>query len=286
MVLACSLAWSGFDTVRKVLVRRVAPVPLVFLLTLGQVPLFAAWVGGDGVPAVSQAYLAPAAGSILLNVAANLGFIYAIQLSPLSLTIPFLSLTPVFTTLLAAPLLGEWPTPLQTLGILVVVAGAFGLNLERGEGVTLPGLWRAFLRERGGVLMVGVAVLWSIAMPLDKLALEAASASFHGLVLSLGVAVGLLVVLAVQGRGRLRGISTVRGAIKGFAVALVLSALALGLQLLAIHLVWVSLVETFKRGIGNVMAMVLGTLIFGERVSREKVMAVGMMVAGVAMILL
>ena len=40
LVVASSLGWSAFDLLRKLLVREVAPVALVLLLTLGTVPLW------------------------------------------------------------------------------------------------------------------------------------------------------------------------------------------------------------------------------------------------------
>ena len=70
LVVASSLGWSGFDLLRKLLLRQVAPVALLLLLTLGSVPLFAAWVWIDGVAAPDPGYLTPALTSVLLNVVA------------------------------------------------------------------------------------------------------------------------------------------------------------------------------------------------------------------------
>src|SRR6266849_3381929 len=99
LVVFSSLGWAGFDLLRKLLVREVAPVALLLMLTLGAVPLFAAWVWIDGVAAPASGYLAPALGSVVLNVVANLLFLHGMRIAPLSVAIPLLSLTPVFTTL-------------------------------------------------------------------------------------------------------------------------------------------------------------------------------------------
>src|SRR5262249_4549448 len=148
---------------------------------------------------------------------------------------------PAFTALLAIPLLGERPAPLQGLGILLVVAGAIALNLPSGAAGGLP--WR---RETAALWMVAVAFLWALANPLDKLSVERASGPFHGLVLNAGVAAGTLAGLAAWGRlGELAQVRTVRGP---FAASLAVSAAALGLQLIAIQHLWVGLVETLKRG--------------------------------------
>src|SRR3954468_7635238 len=131
LVVASSLGWSAFDLLCQLLVREVAPVALVLLLTLGTVPLFAVWVWIDGAAAPGPGYLAPALTSVLLNVVANLLFLHGMRLTPISVAIPLLSLTPVFTTLTALPLLGERPSAAGVAGILLVIAGAIWLNWPR-----------------------------------------------------------------------------------------------------------------------------------------------------------
>jgi drug/metabolite transporter (DMT)-like permease len=69
-------------------------------------------------------------------------------------------------------------------------------------------------------------------------------------------------------------------------VAFLISAAALALQLIAIRMVLVSIVETVKRGLGNVAAAALGRWVFGERVGWWQWTAVAVMAGGVALILL
>lgn len=85
-MLVASLGWATFDAARKHLSDRIPPVALVVLLMLGQVPVFAIWLGfsvaSNGAPAVESDYLAPVLLSIAINVAANLLFLRAVNLSP------------------------------------------------------------------------------------------------------------------------------------------------------------------------------------------------------------
>jgi len=275
-VVACAFAWSGFDLSRKALVAKIAPTPLVLLLTAGQVPLFALWTAVDGWPAVAPGYWAPSAASMALNVVANLAFIHAFRLAPISVTIPLLSLSPALTAMMAVPLLGERLDARQDLGIALVVVGAFVLNFGRGEGERRSTL-------AGVLLMLVVVVFWSLTPPLDKLALTAASAPFHGFVLTAGVTVGVLAVLAAQRRvGEVRQVARAPWL---YLAALLVSTLALAFQLLAMRLVYVAFVETFKRGVGNAMALVYGRFVFAERVGPAKVAAVALLAAGVGLIL-
>lgn len=280
LLLSLGLASSGFDLFRKLLVRHLAPVPMVVLLALASVPLFGILLALQGGVTVSPGYWLPAAGSVVLNLAANLTFLQAVRISPLSLTVPLLSLTPAFTALLGFRVLGERPASSAVLGIVLVVAGAFWLNLS-GSDATRP-FWRTVASQPGAWLMAGAALLMSCAIPLDKLAVGYANPPFHGLVLCAGIALGSLGVLAAQRRlGELAGIRQGWGP---FLLALVSSTLALGLQLVALKLVLISVVETVKRGVGNLMAIVLGRAVFGEAVTLSKLAAAALMAGGVALI--
>ncbi|HEV7505279.1 MAG TPA: DMT family transporter [Thermoanaerobaculia bacterium] len=286
LVVASSLGWSGFDLLRKLLVRQVAPVALLLLLTLGSVPLFAAWVWIDGVAAPGPGYLAPALASVLLNVVANLLFLHGMRLAPISVAIPLLSLTPVFTTLTAIPLLGERPSAAGVAGILLVIAGAIWLNWprrpadRRGEAPAAGDPRRSLA---GAMMVATTALLWSLTPPLDKMAVERAGAPLHGMVLTGGVALAVFGVLAFQGGlGELGGVRRIPGLL---VLALVVSSAALGLQFLAMPKVFVGTIETLKRGIGNCMSLIYGRLFFHEAVTASKILAVGLMAVGVGMIL-
>lgn len=277
IVLASSVAWAGVDTSRKMLAGRIRPVPLIVLLTLASVPPFGAWLAWEGMPEIGRGYWLPALTSLALNVFSNLAFIHALRLSPLSVTVPLLSLTPVFTAVMAIPLLGERPAPLQLAGILLVVAGAFVLHWPgKGQGKEKGGI------ERGALWVVAVAFAWSLTIPLDKLAVESSNAPFHATALCGGV--GLAVLTVLMGQGRLRELANVGRARGAFTLCLVGSVVALALQFVAFQLVWVSLIETIKRGVGNLSALLMGRVLFGEPITPRKVFALGTMAVGVALV--
>ncbi|HYO12509.1 MAG TPA: DMT family transporter [Thermoanaerobaculia bacterium] len=282
LVLACSLGWAGFDLLRKLLVTEIPPVALVFLLTAGSVPLFGLWAIVEGVGPPAPGYLAPALGSVLLNLVANLLFLTGMRIAPLSVTVPLLSLTPAFTTLLAVPLLGERPGVADAAGILMVIAGAIWLNWPRKTVLPEHGPGKREML-RGGLMVASTAFFWALTVPLDKMAVERAAPPLHGVVLTAGVAAGVLAVLLVQ--RRLADVARVRKVPGVLALALVVSCTALGLQFLALPLMYVGTIETLKRGIGNFMALVSGWIFFGEAVTVPKVLAVGLMAAGVGVIL-
>ncbi len=281
LVVASSLGWAGFDLLRKLLLREVPPMALVFALTLVSTPLFAAWALVSGASAPAAGYWTPAVASVLLNVLANLCLLEGMRIVPLSVSVPLLSLTPVFAALLAIPLLGERPSPANAAGILMVIAGAIGLHWHRHAGAAAGGERRRQLK--GALLVALTSLFWAMTIPLDKLAVARAAAPLHGTVLNAGVAAGVLVVLL--GRRRLGDLAAVRRLPGLFVLSLIVSCLALGLQLLALPLMFVGTIETLKRGIGNFMALVSGRIFFREAVTVPKVLALAVMAVGVGLIL-
>ena len=274
-MVVSGLAFAALDLVRKLLAGRAAPLALVFYMSLGAAPVTGALLALRGAGEPSLGYVLPGAGALALNFLGSLGFIYSVKLSPLSRTIPLLSLTPVFTAAVALPILGELPSSTQLLGIALVVVGAATLNSEGHLLRPFSGL----LRERGALIMAGVALLWSLSGPLDKLALHYASVYFHATVMTLGVGAGALLVLWRQ--RALQRLSVAKGDWPLLGSATVAVSLALVFQLLAFQGIFVSLVEAMKRALGSLAALVLGRFVFGERVTSVHVAAVATMIAGV-----
>ena len=253
---------------------------LVVWVTVPALPLLVAWAWMAGDWRVGGGYLAPGLASVALNVAANFAYFRAFQLSALSVTLPMLSLTPVFSTLFGAVALAEPVTARGVGGILLVVAGAFVLSTS-----TVREEARRRLRFETGSLVMGlVALCWSATMLLDKLAMAHASAPVHALVLNAGTAIGGCVALALARQLGAHGAE--RGSFGLLLVAVASGVAALGTQLVAIQSLSIGMVETIKRGVGGVMAVVWGRTLFDEPVLPRKLVALGLLIAGVALLLL
>lgn len=180
--IAAAFGWAFYDLARRALTARMTAWALVAWVTIGALPLLGLWavLAGDLVP--RPGYAAPALASVALNVAANFGYFRAFQLSPMSVTLPMLSFTPLFASLLGAAFLGEEVSARAAAGALLVVFGGLALGLRPG-GLRI---------ESGSAVMLGVAFCWSATLLLDKAALAAASPQLHALVLNGGVAVGII----------------------------------------------------------------------------------------------
>jgi drug/metabolite transporter (DMT)-like permease len=279
LILAATASYSAIDLVRKLAAQRMPLVPLMFWMAAGAVPLFLIWWWQSGAPAPPPSYWLPGVSSGVLNIAASLALLRAMQVGELSAVVPLLALTPVLTTLLSVFLLGEIPSLLQWAGTALVVVGALLL-----QGAAARTARDSRLQRQAAACMMVVVVAWSAAMPLDKLASAAANEPWHGAVLHAFTAFAPLVYLGLRGElGRLGAARQHLGLVfvltfGGFA--------ALAFQLSALQFVYAGLVETIKRGIASPLALVLGALFFEEVISSRKVSAVLVMVAGIALVLL
>lgn len=274
---ASGLSWAAVDAARKRLVRELEPAQLLFWLTLGQLPGYAIWAVLEGDISVTPTHYAPfGATALAINIAANLLFLRAVQVSPLSATIPMLALTPAATALIAWPLLGEVPRAREGVGIALVVLGTLGTN----AGSTAATFVRDIVRERGALYMAAVAVLWSFNGAVDKLALEHAAVALHASVQAGGIAVAMLLWLTAGPGGGL-GARRARQHAGGIALCAGLATLAMGFQLFAFRLVFVSFVEAIKRALGSLLSVVVGRITFGEAISARKLLAIAVASAGV-----
>ncbi|MEM1030613.1 MAG: DMT family transporter [Myxococcota bacterium] len=275
---AAALLWATLDAVRKRLARDVPSVTAVVWLSLGPAVAFVGWaVAAEVTVPTETTYWAPALGSVLLNAVAYVSFMEALARSPLSLTIPLLSLSPVFTAGAAFVTVGEVPSLAQLGGVSIVVAGAFELQRPSGAG------WSAVGREPGAKYMLLTALLWSLSAALDKRALAHAAVPFHAAVQTAGI--GCILVAGLAVRGRTHELAAIRRGGRPFVLALLLTMLAIATQLIAYERLLVSLVEALKRGTGVVVALLLGRYLFRERISPRQIV-VALAIAGGAVLVL
>ncbi len=284
LALLGALGWTLFDVVRKGLSQKVLPTLLTVWLPLMQVPLLCAWAASTGPILLPRASLVPMAFSIILNLGGLLAFMQALRLSPMSLTIPLLSFTPVGTTFIGWCLRNQTPTHLQIGGVALVVAGAFTLGLKSAQW---PGL-KAYGRDPGVRRMALAAFLWSLTAVIDQVALQRGAGYWYAPAITAGVALLLGAILLLRGQGPALGEA---GKVLFKHPALLVSAAligsaALAIQLESLRIAPVGFIETLKRGIGMVGAILFGRLIFKEPIGLPKILAVILLSLGVGLVVM
>lgn len=228
----------------------------------------------DG-PAPDPAFWTTLALLLPLNVAGYLLQMRAIQVSPLSLTMPFLAFTPVFAIVTGNLIVHETPSLGGIVGILAATAGGYVLNLHPGR----QSLWepvRAIWRERGSLYMLGAAFLYGFTGVLGKKSvleadpLRAAALTFTCL------SALTLILLGLGGRLRPARLLSRPGA--GLIVAGVLTAHILA-HYFAVSLTQTAYMLSIKR-LNGLFSVGLGWWLFREQAVGYRLAGAGLMAAG------
>lgn len=205
----------------------------------------------------------------------------AIQVSPISVCVPFLAFTPIFLIPSGWLLLGELPPTVKLMGIVLVVIGSLVMHRQL-FAISIFEPVRAIWRERGSRYVLIVAFIFCITNPLDKKLVAMSDP------ITQAFAYGIAVWVFFAGLAFFRKAEVgkvIRVAPKWLILAGALDALALILQFASHDYIDVVITISVKRA-GIVLAVLLGWLIFKERGITDKIIASCVMLAGVLIIYL
>lgn len=303
IALASALCWASLDISRKHLGRNMTATAAVAALMIFHASfVFPTLLVGElvqadesspklvqiflsGFPEIGAGYFVPAIISIVLNLAANFLFLRAVQVSPLSLTTPYLAFTPVFTALVALVTLGEIPSMWGWLGIVIVCAGAFSMNPgDSKDGILAP--LKALWTERGSFYMLIVSLIWSLTPVLDKTSAGLSSPMWHTMFLAGGVGLIFMVGRLIHDGGPRKLWAEVCAIPQFVALSAVFAVGAMTLQLASYDYIDVAYMETVKRALGVTGAILAGYFMFGERNIGRRLISAAIMCVGVALILM
>ncbi len=126
-----------------------------------------------------------------LNVWALYLFMRALQSSDLSVTVPFISFTPIFLLVTSPVLVGDVPTASDLFGILCIVAGAYVLHIQ-GAHQHWWAPFQAIVSQEGPRKMLAVAVIYSFSSNIDKLGVQQSSPLVWALAITSFMTIGYL----------------------------------------------------------------------------------------------
>ncbi len=155
------------STVEKRLLSDMSAWEMGSYPLLYSAPVFACIVAATGVPETAPGFWPTMLALLPFNMLGYALHMRSIQVSPLSLTMPFLAFTPVFAIFTGILILGERPNIWGVLGVLTLTAGGYILNLKPGMRGFLEPI-RAVARERGSLYMLAAALIYSVTGVLGK----------------------------------------------------------------------------------------------------------------------
>jgi drug/metabolite transporter (DMT)-like permease len=219
--------------------------------------------------------------NVLMITAVMWLYFTALQVSPMSMCIPFLSFTPVFLIPTGFLILGEIPSPLKALGVLLIVVGSLVMHRRLfAEGLMAP--VKAVLREKGSRYMLLVSMIFAITNPLDKKLVTMSDVFFEAFAYGIGLCLSFW-IMGRREKGDFAAAS--RGNWKWISLAGILDAVSLLFQLASYAYIAVVITVSIKRA-GIILAVFSGWLFFKERGITDKVIAASVMFCGVLILYL
>lgn len=282
IALACAFLTSCCDATSKALMRDndewIAGTGMLAVGTL----LLAPVLFSVNRPPVSEELVLVLAIALPLEVIGYWLFLSAIRLGPLSLTVPLLALTPVFTVLTSAVILGERISYGGAIGILLVAVGAYLLNADPGNR-RLGDPVRAAFSNPGARRMVLTALVWSVTSTLGKQGTLIYGALPFGIVLLCGIVIVFFSISLVRVRRGVARITLNRRTIFLFGLGgLFLAGMEIT-HFVSLSLTAVAYMISVKR-LSLVFGVLLGALIFGEKNVLYRAPAACVMTLGIFLI--
>jgi len=283
-ILICIISaffWAAFDLTRKLSLQKISSVSLLLIFTLGQTLIFGSWVFYEDPFLNVKSYIIPGLALIIISLFSALLFLKAIKQSDLSLTIPLLSLSPLFSSLFSLIFLKEKLSYFQYIGVFLIIFGTLILYSKR---ITLGEILKSFkvlINNKSARLMFVVSLIWSLTPVLDKLCLKNSSINIHGFIQSFGLVI-LLTSLLKREKHEIIGLK------KNWKLILITTftgILATVLQFYAILFNYVPIMEAIKRSVGQLSSVVFGKIFFKEKITKPKILGVIVLSFGVYYIL-
>lgn len=281
--LASAIALSTSDVLSKHALKDAEDITVAWARWGVASPLLSFLLFFIDIPKPDATFWLITLAAIPLEIAAILLYMQAIRVSPLSLTVPFLALTPVFLIVTSFLILGELPDRSGIIGIMLVACGAYLLNLKgkgKGKGVLAP--IKAMAMEKGSILMIIVAFIYSITSTMGKIAVLHSSPVFFAIVYT-NLLSFILLAVAMRRRDKFFRELKVR------PLLFIMIGLSCGIMMIchfsAIQLIEVSYMISVKRT-SMVFSVLLGWILFKEKNIRERLFGSVLMIAGVILIAL
>ncbi len=276
----CALSLATADALsKKVLDDNIDPSIVAWVRVGYAVPFMVFIIPFIDKPELDGVFYMATFSAIPLDIIALLLYMKAIKVSPLSLTLPFLSLTPVFLIGTSYIILGERPDISGFIGIVLVVIGAYLLNVHTiSRGLFEP--FKAIAKEQGSVLMIIVAFTFSIAACIGKIAVQHSDPIFFSVIYSFLLSLFLFLVISFRTR---QFFSKAISRPVPFLLIGILITIMMITHAKAINLVEVAYMISVKR-LSILFGVIYGVTFFKETNIKERLLGAIVMVSGIIMI--
>tara|TARA_X000000950_G_C13772694_1_gene601670 strand:+ start:90 stop:959 length:870 start_codon:yes stop_codon:yes gene_type:complete len=282
--LVSAFFWSTFDITRKLCLKKTSSEFLLLLFSFCQIVIFSIWCLAKTTLLLFNDYLYIGIFQILINVLSALIFLRALDISQISMTIPLLSFSPLFSALFSSYLISEIITFTQYCGIFLII---FGTMILYSSSLKLSEIFFSInniFKNKGARYMISVSLIWSVTPIIDKICFKYASFNIHGLIQALGMFL-LLTIILIKKNKHIE-IRDLKENFRLFSFTMLVGTMATILQFIAITMSMVPIMESIKRSIGQVGAIIYGKIFFKELINIRKLLGLLIITSGTFFVLL
>lgn len=231
------------------------------------------------IPEVDAVFWWAILACVILDLVTTILYMKAIKIAPLSLTIPYMGLTPLFSLLISYFVLGETTSVTGLIGIALISFGAYILQIDRAKyGLMEPIL--AIFRNKGSLYMLIVSFSYSITANLGKVAIIHSSPLFMAIIYFSGLTLAFTPLVLTIGKTSPKKIFSKSGG--KFKIGLAMAIMAIT-HFSAISMINVAYMISIKR-LSLIFAILYGWLVFGEKNIKERLLGGIIIIAGAAFI--
>lgn len=248
------------DITSKFNLKHIDEYTAAFSLHLVQSILLAPLIFYFGIEEMSSRFLWALLASSVLQLMVILLYFKAIKRSELSVTVPLITLTPLFMLLTSPMMIGEFPSALGVLGIVLIVAGTYISNLsEKQKNVFAP--FVSLVKNQGSRYMMMVAFIWSITANIDKIGVEETSPVFWAFTKDFLILFYLIPILAIKSK---KPFSQINKRKLGLLMVGFFKSASVLTQMFAIQFILVAYVISIKRA-SSIFIILFAFLYLHER---------------------
>jgi len=278
--------WGALQTfLTKSLTKKISPLALLYVFFLFNIPFaFILLFFLGGVPHASVNFYLYIGIAGFLDAIAFVCAYLAISKSPISLIAPISSFSPVFTTFIAIFALNEIPAPVKFGGILLVVVGAYLLNVaDAREGILTP--FKTLFSHKGVLLYLAAYFIWSITPIFQKKAIFETSPQVPLFASIIGMVFCFIFLTPFAIKKAIKNFREVKSNLKWLVVSGVGTAFSQAAAYAAFALAFVGYATSIFR-LSALFIIIMGGVFLKEERIKERLLGASVMLAGAILLVL
>ncbi|MAH89238.1 MAG: hypothetical protein CMJ06_04255, partial [Pelagibacterales bacterium] len=264
----------------KKAVQNNSPLKVIFIVIMSQLIFFSMLLVFSDFTVLLNKYVRLAIVLIFLNVLSLFLFLLVLKSGEVSIYIPMLSFTPFFSAMYSKLILNEELVLIQYLGMVLIILGSLFLHSSQFKSNSLIIITYSFLRNKKSLMILTVALIWSLTPVLDKECLKYTDLYLHGFI----QAIGMITVLPLLLFNKKISLGIFKEKIHHnflLYLIIIIGFLTTFTQLIALKDVYVAELESLKRGIGIILSLFFGYFFFHEKINLKKILSVLVIIIGV-----